>query len=74
MAEKIRMIGSLVKLYLQKAINVLYIMMLHFEEIVTYSAEQVEELSKDLQNVVETKELIDDMIAQLKEEIFKKEE
>lgn len=73
-AEKIRLIGNLVSLYLQKAIKALQIMLIHFEEIVAHSEQEAEDLSQNLQDVLETKELIQDMIEQLKEEVFKKGE
>lgn len=73
-AEKIRMIGSLVSLYLQKAIKALQIMLIHFEEIVAHTEAEAAELSQNLKDVIETKELIQDMIEQLKEEIFRKGE
>lgn len=73
-AEKIRLIGNLVVLYLQKAIKALQIMLIHFEEIVAHTESEANELSQNLQDVLETKELIQDMIEQLKEEVFKKGE
>lgn len=73
-AEKIRLIGNLVVLYLQKAIKALQIMLIHFEEIVAHTESEANELSQNLQDVLETKELIQDMIDQLKEEVFKKGE
>ena len=73
-AEKIRLIGNLVSLYLQKAIKALQIMLIHFEEIIAHSEQEAQDLSQNLQDVLETKELIQDMIEQLKEEVFKKEE
>ena len=73
-AEKIRLIGNLVVLYLQKAIKALQIMLIHFEEIVAHTEQEVSELSDQLKDVLETKELIQDMIEQLKEEVFKKGE
>ena len=73
-AEKIRLIGNLVVLYLQKAIKALQIMLIHFEEIVAHTESEANELSQSLQDVLETKELIQDMIEQLKEEVFKKGE
>ena len=74
MAEKIRMIGSLVVLYLQKAIKALQIMLIHIEEIVAHTEQEAEDLSEQLKDILETKELIQDMIEQLKEEVFKKGE
>ena len=74
MAEKIRLIGNLVSLYLQKAIKALQIMLLHFEEIVAHSEQEAQELSQNLKDALETKELIQDMIEQLKEEVFGKGE
>ena len=74
MAEKIRLIGNLVSLYLQKAIKALQIMLLHFEEIVAHSEQEAQELSQNLKDALETKELIQDMIEQLKEEVFRKGE
>lgn len=73
-AEKIRLIGNLVSLYLQKAIKALQIMLIHFEEIIAHSEQEAQDLSQNLQDVLETKELIQDMIEQLKEEVFKKGE
>ena len=74
MAEKIRLVGNLISLYLQKAIKALQIMLIHFEEIVAHTEQEVSDLSENLKDVLETKELIQDMIEQLKEEVFGKEE
>ena len=74
MAEKIRLVGNLVSLYLQKAIKALQIMLIHVEEIIAHSEQEAQELSQNLKDVLETKELIQDMIEQLKEEVFGKEE
>ena len=74
MAEKIRLVGNLISLYLQKGIKALQIMLIHFEEIVAHSEKEAQELSQNLKDVLETKELIQDMIEQLKEEVFGKEE
>ena len=72
--DKIRLAGDLVVLYLQKAIRALQIMLIHFEEIIARTEEETHELSEQLKDVLETKELIQDMIEQLKEEVFKKGE
>ena len=72
--ERIRLAGDLIVLYLQKAIKALQIMLIHFEEIVAHTEQEVSELSEQLKDVLETKELIQDMIEQLKEEVFKKGE
>ena len=72
--EKLRLAGDLIVLYLQKAIKALQIMLIHFEEIVVHTEEEVADLSEQLKDVLETKELIQDMIEQLKEEVFKKGE
>ena len=72
--ERIRLVGDLIVLYLQKAIKALQIMLIHFEEIVAHTESEANELSQNLQDVLETKELIQDMIDQLKEEVFKKGE
>lgn len=72
--EKIKLVGSLIKLYLQKAINVLNIVMIHFEEMVAFTEEQVEELSQNLKQVVEAKEMLDNMIVEVKKEIIKGKE
>lgn len=74
MVEKIKLVGSLIKLYLQKAINVLNIVMIHFEEMVAFTEEQVEELSQNLKQVVEAKEMLDNMIVEVKKEIIKGKE
>ena len=74
MAEKIRLVGNLISLYLQKGIKALQIMLIHFEKIVAHSEQEAQELSQNLKDVLETKELIQDMIEQLKEEVFGKEE
>ena len=73
MAEKIKLVGNLIKLYLQKGIKVLQIMLIHFEEIVAHTEQEVSELSEQLKEVLETKELIQNMIEELKTEVFKKE-
>ena len=49
-------------------------MLIHFEEIVAHTEQEAQELSEQLKDVLETKELIQDMIEQLKEEVFKKGE
>ena len=72
-AEKIKLVGNLIKLYLQKGIKVLQIMLIHFEEIVAHTEQEVTELSEQLKEVLETKELIQNMIEELKTEVFKKE-
>ena len=72
--DKIRLAGDLVVLYLQKAIRALQIMLIHFEEIIARTEEEAHELSEQLKDVLEKKELIQDMIEQLKEEVFKKGE
>ena len=72
--EKLRLAGDLIVLYLQKAIKTLQIMLIHFEEIVAHTEEEVSDLTEQLKDVLETKELIQDMIEQLKEEVFKKGE
>ena len=72
--ERLRLAGDLIVLYLQKAIKALQIMLIHFEEIVAHTESEANELSQNLQDVLETKELIQDMIDQLKEEVFKKGE
>ena len=72
--ERIRLAGDLIVLYLQKAIKALQIMLIHFEEIVVHTEEEVSDLTDQLKDVLETKELIQDMIEQLKEEVFKKGE
>lgn len=73
MAEKIKLVGNLIKLYLQKGIKVLQIMLIHFEEIVAHTEQEITELSEQLKEVLETKELIQNMIEELKTEVFKKE-
>ena len=72
--ERLRLAGDLIVLYLQKAIKALQIMLIHFEEIVAHTEQETQELSEQLKDVLETKELIQDMIEQLKEEVFKKGE
>ena len=72
--ERIRLAGDLIVLYLQKAIKALQIMLIHFEEIVARTEEEVSDLTEQLKDVLQTKELIQDMIEQLKEEVFKKGE
>lgn len=73
MVEKIKLVGNLIKLYLQKGIKALQIMLIHFEEIVAHTEQEVTELSEQLKEVLETKELIQNMIEELKTEVFKKE-
>ena len=72
--ERLRLAGNLIILYLQKTIKALQIMLIHFEEIAAHTEQEVSELSEQLKDVLETKELIQDMIEQLKEEVFKKGE
>ena len=73
MVEKIKLVGNLIKLYLQKGIKALQIMLIHFEEIVAHTEQEISELSEQLKEVLETKELIQNMIEELKTEVFKKE-
>ena len=51
MAEKIKLVGNLIKLYLQKGITMLQIMLIHFEEIVAHTEQEVAELSEKLKEV-----------------------
>ena len=74
MVEKIKLVGNLIKLYLQKGIKALQIMLIHFEEIVAHTEQEISELSEQLKEVLETKELIQNMIEELKTEVFKKRE
>ena len=73
-AEKIKLVGNLIKLYLQKGIAALQIMLIHFEEIMVHTEKEIAELSEQLKEVLETKELIQIMIEELKTEVFKKGE
>lgn len=73
MVKKIKLVGNLIKLYLQKGIKALQIMLIHFEEIVAHTEQEITELSEQLKEVLETKELIQNMIEELKTEVFKKE-
>ena len=72
--EKIKLVGNLIKLYLQKGITVLQIMLIHFEEIVAHTEQEVAELSEQLKEVLTIKESIQNMIEELKTEVFKKGE
>ena len=74
MAEKIKLVGNLIKLYLQKGITMLQIMLIHFEEIVAHTEQEVAELSEQLKEVLTIKESIQNMIEELKTEVFKKGE
>ena len=74
MAKKIKLVGNLIKLYLQKGIAALQIMLIHFEEIVAHTEQEITDLSEQLKEVLKTKELIQNMIEELKTEVFKKGE
>ena len=70
-AEKIKLVGNLIKLYLQKGITMLQIMLIHFEEIVAHTEQEVAELSEQLKEVLTIKESIQNMIEELKTGRFK---
>ena len=68
----IKGVARLVGLYGQKAMKVLQIMMVHFEEIAAVTDQQQEKLTDQLYQLIEVCEVLDEMIEQAKGEITNK--
>ena len=65
-------VARLVGLYGQRAVKVLQVMMIHFEEIAVVTDQQQEELTDQLRQILEVMDVLDEMIDQAKGEIFNK--
>ena len=70
--EVIKAVARLVGLYGQRAVKVLQIMMVHFEEIAAATDQQQEKLTDQLTQLIEVLEILDEMIDQAKGEIMNK--
>ena len=68
----IKGVARLVGLYGQKAVKVLQVMMIHFEEIAAVTDQQQEELTDQLRQVLEVIDELDKMVEQAKSEIMNK--
>ena len=68
----IKGVARLVGLYGQRAVKVLQIMMVHFEEIAAATDQQQEKLTDQLTQLIEVLEILDEMIDQAKGEITNK--
>ena len=68
----IKAVARLVGLYGQRAVKVLQIMMVHFEEIAAATDQQQEKLTDQLTQLIEVLEILDEMIDQAKGEIMNK--
>ena len=68
----IKGVARLVGLYGQKAVKVLQVMMIHFEEIAAVTDKQHEELTDQLRQVLEVIDELDKMVEQAKSEITNK--
>lgn len=68
----IKGVARLVGLYGQKAVKVLQVMMVHFEEIAAVTDQQHEALTDQLRQLLEVCEVLDEMIEQAKGEITNK--
>lgn len=68
----IKALARLVGLYGQKAIKVLQVAMIHFEEIAAVTDKKQEQLTDQLRQVLEVMDVLDEMIDQAKAEVFEK--
>ena len=68
----IKAVARLVGLYGQRAIKVLEIAMIHFEEIAAVTEQQQEQLTDQLRQVLEVIDVLDEMIDNAKSEITNK--
>ena len=68
----IKGVARLVGLYGQKAVKVLQVAMIHFEEIAAVTDKQHEQLTDQLRQVLEVMDVLDEMIDQAKAEVFEK--
>lgn len=60
---------QLLKLYTLKMLKVFELVAVHTEEVVSYTQQQQDRLSREIEMLMEDLQLIDDMIEQLKETI-----
>lgn len=65
---------QLLKLYTLKMLKVFELVAVHAEEVVSYTQQQQDRLSHEIEMLMEDLQLIDDMIEQLKETIKKNKE
>ena len=65
---------QLLKLYVLKMLKVFELVAVHTEEVVSYTQQQQDRLSHEIEMLMEDLQLIDDMIEQLKETIKENKE
>lgn len=65
---------QLLKLYTLKMLKVFELVAIHTEEVVSYTQQQQDRLSHEIEMLMEDLQLIDDMIDQLKETIKENKE
>ena len=65
---------QLLKLYALKMLKVFELVAVHTEEVVSYTQQQQDRLSHEIEMLMEDLQLIDDMIDQLKETIKENKE
>ena len=65
---------QLLKLYTLKMLKVFELVAVHTEEVVSYTQQQQDRLSHEIEILMEDLQLIDDMIDQLKETIKENKE
>lgn len=65
---------QLLKLYTLKMLKVFELVAVHTEEVVSYTQQQQDRLSHEIEMLMEDLQLIDDMIDQLKETIKENKE
>lgn len=65
---------QLLKLYTLKILKVFELVAVHTEEVVSYTQQQQDRLSHEIEMLMEDLQLIDDMIDQLKETIKENKE
>ncbi len=65
---------QLLKLYALKMLKVFELVAVHTEEVVSYTQQQQDRLSHEIEMLMEDLQLIDDMIEQLKETIKENKE
>ena len=65
---------QLLKLYTLKMLKVFELVAVHKEEVVSYTQQQQDRLSHEIEMLMEDLQLIDDMIEQLKETIKENKE
>lgn len=65
---------QLLKLYTLKMLKVFELVAVHTEEVISYTQQQQDRLSHEIEMLMEDLQLIDDMIEQLKETIKENKE